>query len=151
VRPVVPVRESPAGAGIDRLVSATFVLAAVASCWLLASIDPDARGHGTHERLGLAPCSWPIQFGKPCPTCGVTTAATLVVHLSPWRALTTQPFGAALAFAGLWLAIIALLALIRRESLIARISLWPLGTLTIATIAIFLFGWATTWLTWPAR
>ena len=41
----------------------------------VGSVPPDARGHGTHERLGMLPCSWPQSLGLPCPTCGVTTAA----------------------------------------------------------------------------
>ena len=31
--------------------------------------------------------------GVPCPTCGVTTAACHLLHLQPWQALKTQPFG----------------------------------------------------------
>ncbi|MBI5850320.1 MAG: DUF2752 domain-containing protein [Planctomycetes bacterium] len=115
---------------------------------MLAGIEPDPRGHGTHEQLGLPPCGWPARYGKPCPTCGVTTAASLVVHLSPFRALWTQPFGAATALAGLVLAAFALRALVMKESLVARIALWPLGTLTIVSIAIFLLGWGWTWLRW---
>ncbi len=147
----VPVRESPAGALGDRLIAVLVVGLAVTLVWLLVQVDPDPRGHGTHERLGMPPCSWPIVYGKPCPTCGVTTAATWLVHLHPLRALATQPFGALLAAAGLYVAVVALLSLCRRESMVARIALWPVGTITIVTIASFLCGWAWTWLTWPAR
>lgn len=37
-------------------------------------LDPDPRGHGTHERLGLPPCSFVLMFGWRCPTCGMTTS-----------------------------------------------------------------------------
>lgn len=149
MRPGVPVRESPAGAIVDRVFSVLLVAAAVVFVWLLASIDPDARGHGTHERLGLPECAWPRVYGHPCPTCGVTTAATHLVHLAPIRSLTTQPFGFALALAGLLLAFLGARALVLGESFVARISLWPFGTITIVTIATFLAGWAWTWFTWP--
>jgi len=37
-------------------------------------LRPDPRGWGTHEQLGLRPCTFLILFGKPCPSCGMTTA-----------------------------------------------------------------------------
>jgi len=60
------------------------------------SLDPDPRGHGTHERLGLAPCGFRFTTGMPCPTCGVTTAFSEMVHLRLLAALVHQPFGAIL-------------------------------------------------------
>ena len=41
-------------------------------------LEPDARGHGTHEQLGLPACHARDWLGVPCPGCGVTTA---VVYL----------------------------------------------------------------------
>lgn len=40
------------------------------ACWL----EPDPRGFGTHEGLGLPPCSFKAWTGRPCPSCGMTTA-----------------------------------------------------------------------------
>jgi hypothetical protein len=38
-------------------------------------LQPDARRHyGTHEQLGLPPCTFSYLFGVPCPTCGMTTS-----------------------------------------------------------------------------
>jgi hypothetical protein len=37
-------------------------------------LDPSPRHHGTHEQLGLPPCTFWELFGRPCPTCGMTTA-----------------------------------------------------------------------------
>ena len=37
-------------------------------------LEPDPRGFGTHERLGLPPCSFRMLVGKPCPSCGMTTS-----------------------------------------------------------------------------
>ena len=56
-------------------------------------LEPDPRGHGTHEQLGLPACRARDWLGVPCPGCGVTTA---VVHLGqghPLRSFVTQPFG----------------------------------------------------------
>lgn len=38
------------------------------------SIEPDPRGFGTHERLGLPPCTFQTMFDLPCPSCGMTTS-----------------------------------------------------------------------------
>ncbi|MFQ5733941.1 MAG: DUF2752 domain-containing protein [Planctomycetaceae bacterium] len=37
-------------------------------------LSPDPRGFGTHQRLGLPPCSIRSSLGIPCPTCGMTTS-----------------------------------------------------------------------------
>jgi hypothetical protein len=39
-----------------------------------AFLRPDPRGLGTHEQCGLPPCTFRFLFGRPCPTCGMTTA-----------------------------------------------------------------------------
>lgn len=44
------------------------------------SLEPDARGFGTHQRLGLPPCSFRVMFGIPCPSCGMTTSFSNVIR-----------------------------------------------------------------------
>ncbi|MCL4206567.1 MAG: DUF2752 domain-containing protein [Pirellulaceae bacterium] len=39
-----------------------------------AWLPPDPRGFGTHQRLGLPPCSFRQLTGWRCPSCGMTTA-----------------------------------------------------------------------------
>ncbi len=39
-----------------------------------AMLEPSPLGHGTHQQLGLPPCTFWVLFGRPCPTCGMTTA-----------------------------------------------------------------------------
>ncbi len=41
---------------------------------LAYQLDPDPRGFGTHQRLGLPPCTIRTLFGIPCPSCGMTTS-----------------------------------------------------------------------------
>ena len=130
----------------DRAVAATIVLAAVAIVVPLALVDADPRGHGTHEALGMDPCDWADELGRPCPTCGVTTAATHLVHLRPLTAMWTQPFGALLAAGGLWLAAVAAWSLVRNQPFLARIALWPYGTILVGYVALLFAAWA--WTDW---
>ena len=41
---------------------------------IAAMLKPSPLGHGTHQQLGLPPCTFWVLFGRPCPTCGMTTA-----------------------------------------------------------------------------
>jgi hypothetical protein len=138
----VPVREGPAPVWFDRAVAGAFVLAAAVVVVLLARVDPDARGYGTHEQLGMAPCGWPIHYRVPCPTCGVTTAACYLVHLQPWPAVRTQPFGAWLALVGLWIAAIAAFDLLRGRAFLARVYELRLAPWLLGFTALFFASWA---------
>lgn len=41
---------------------------------LARALEPDPRGYGTHQRLGLPECTIRTVFGRPCPGCGMTTS-----------------------------------------------------------------------------
>ena len=55
--------------GLLGLASAGILLLVVA-----AKLEPDRRGYGTHEQLGLTPCFFHQWTGNVCPACGTTTA-----------------------------------------------------------------------------
>lgn len=76
-----------AWAGVGAACAAVLVIAAL--------LTPDASGLGTHRQiLHLAPCSFVLTSGLPCPTCGMTTAFAWVMHGHPLTALIVQPAGA---------------------------------------------------------
>jgi hypothetical protein len=140
-RSVIQTAESPGGPLADRLVALAVLAAAVAAVVLLAAVQPDARGLGTHEQLGMAPCSWPAAAGMPCPTCGVTTAACHVVHLQPLAALRVQPFGAVLAVFGLWLAARALWSLLTATSYLDRLVRVRYVRFLVVSVLLLLASW----------
>ena len=39
-----------------------------------AGLEPDPRGFGTHQRIGLPHCTFRVMLGVPCPSCGMTTS-----------------------------------------------------------------------------
>ncbi len=145
----VPVHEGPVAAWQDRLIATVVVAVAVFFVALLLQVPPDPRGHGTHEALGMTPCSWPIAYGMPCPACGVTTAATHLVQLQPIAAVTTQPFGVGFALTGLWAAAVAGYCLLRGKSFLAWVSLLPLARILIVGFVLWLGSWAYVYVTWP--
>lgn len=93
---------------------ASVVLGGCLGLWVVAaSLTPASAGVGTHQQLGLAPCSLLSLSGYPCPTCGMTTAFSLAVRGRFFAAFTAQPaglvfamltaFAAAQAISALWL------------------------------------------------
>lgn len=62
-----------------------------------ASVQPDPRGYGTHEQLGLTPCAFREILNIPCPTCGGTTSLAHFVR-GQWR-LSFQANSAVFVFA----------------------------------------------------
>lgn len=137
----VAVADGPTRPWIDRAFALVALAAVLALVVMLARVTPDPRGYATHEALGLTACGWPQIYGKPCPTCGVTTAACWLVHGSPFRALSTQPFGALAMATLLWIAGFALWSLARGRSFLLPFLLLPLMRGFGGTILVFLLAW----------
>ncbi len=53
----------------------SLAIGVLTSLLLLASaLVPNSSGFGTHEQLGLPPCTFQSVFGVRCPSCGMTTS-----------------------------------------------------------------------------
>lgn len=56
-------------------IGAVIALAVVLALFVIAGmLQPSPQGYGTHQQLGLPPCSSVALFGARCPACGMTTA-----------------------------------------------------------------------------
>lgn len=82
----------------------TCLLTSIGAVVLLAiarSLTPSPVGLGTHQQLGLPPCTSMLLWHNPCPACGMTTS---------WAWATRGEFAAAARsnMGGLLLAAIAL-------------------------------------------
>jgi hypothetical protein len=60
--------------GWRRLAVAAAAIGFLAPLVVARCLVPDPRGLGTHQQLGLPPCTFRVLFGRPCPACGMTTA-----------------------------------------------------------------------------
>ena len=144
----VPLADGPIAPWADRAWSLVAVAAASVAYTLLARVQPDPRGHGTHEQLGLDACGWPLAYGIPCPACGCTTAACLVVHGRIVEGFATQPFGASVAAGGLLLGAHAALCLLRGRSFVDLALRWPFWSVVGWGVLLLLASWAYTWARW---
>ncbi len=89
----------------DRLANAVwsgFFLSPIA---LATYLKPSADGFGTHQQLGLPPCTFLFMTGFPCPFCGMTTSWTHAAHGDVMTSISTQPMGFVLFVIALLLAL----------------------------------------------
>ena len=76
-----------------------FVIAA----WLDPYLpDGTPRTMETHRQLGLPACTFKEITGLPCPSCGMTTSFSLLIHGDVWNSLQANFAGTALASLGLF-------------------------------------------------
>lgn len=79
---------------IGLLIAALVVLAVLGIArWL----RPDPSGFGTHQQLGLLPCTFRSITGYGCPSCGMTTAFAWFVRGRLDASWGTNPAGCLLA------------------------------------------------------
>ncbi len=67
-----------------------------------AFLEPSPTGVGTHQQLGLPPCSFRVTMGFPCPACGMTTSWSHFVRGQFVQAAAANVGGTLLAMAAAW-------------------------------------------------
>ena len=111
-------------------------------------LSPDPRGYGTHTQLGLGACAFREMTGKPCPSCGMTTAFAWTMRgrfAESWRA---NPAGAMIAPTCLALVPWLIFASISGRTRPFRSAEGPLVGVVLAAVALALLSWAFR-LLWP--
>lgn len=124
--------------GISALVAISCIAVLAIAIWL----KPDPRGYGTHEALfGAWPCGFMLTTGLPCPTCGMTTSFSLVMHGHLVQAFVAQPAGEVLCFATIAGAVISIyITASGRAPLVNWERLGPIR-LTVGIGLLLLTGW----------
>lgn len=116
-----------------------------ASLFVVRMLEPDRHGHGTHQQLGLPPCTFVVLFGHRCPTCGGTTAWANLVRGRFVDAFSANVGGALLgllAIAALpWL----LLSAWRGHWLVGKPDSTAVAWAALAVFAVMLIEWGVRW------
>ncbi len=91
---------------LSHRLAALFVAASCLAVLCIAAwLTPSPSGFGTHEQLrlrsgaGLQSCTWLAVTGKPCMTCGMTTAFAHAANGDLISSFRSQPMGTVLAVA----------------------------------------------------
>jgi hypothetical protein len=104
-------------------------------------LQPDGRGYGTHEQLGLPTCTFLALTGIPCPSCGLTTSFAHAAHGHFYAALVAQPFGL-LAF---WLTLLSIPATLyllhRRIAFASLLRARAANRSGVVLLALYLLSW----------
>ncbi len=99
--------------------------------------DADGRPQtmASHTQLGMPPCEFYVIFRKPCPSCGLTTSFSLLLHGDILASLRANAVGTLMAL--FWLALIpwCLFVSLRGRYLWIRALepalLWAVGIFTV--------------------
>jgi len=59
---------------IVRSVAAGLAISVIVLMLIAVRLEPNPAGLGTHQQLGLPPCTMRVVFQMRCPACGMTTA-----------------------------------------------------------------------------
>jgi Protein of unknown function (DUF2752) len=125
------------------VLAAGLVLVFAAALWI-KPYDGDGQPlrQEAHRQLGLPPCKFYEMFGKPCPSCGLTTSFSLLMHGDVGASLRANPVGTLLAAFCLalipWSVLVALRGRYFWVRSLERASLWAVGVFMV----LLLIRWA---------
>jgi hypothetical protein len=96
---------------------------------------------GTHQQLGMPECSFKRFFGRPCPTCGMTTSFALLMRGDVGGSLRANAAGTLLAAALLALIPWSGWSAIRGRWLFVRAAEWWILLGLVAAVGLALLRW----------
>lgn len=124
-----------------RLVAAGLAVVLIVPMVVAATLQPDRRGFGTHQQLGLPPCTIYAVCGFRCPTCGGTTAWANLVRGRGRDALAANVGATLLGLVDLAGAAWLLLSAIRGRWFLGLPSAFCLAWVMIAVTVVTLIDW----------
>lgn len=71
---VIPPRAPHSVAWVYRLLGLLLCVLPLGLLVVASGLEPSESGLGTHQQLGLPPCTILVLFGVRCPSCGMTTS-----------------------------------------------------------------------------
>jgi hypothetical protein len=143
--PVVELADEPTSR--ERLWLAAVGLGLITVLGIARWIEPtDAQGRartqGTHQQIGLPPCTVYVLTGWPCPGCGLTTSFSHLMHGNVVHSLRANPIGTFMAtLCGLLAPWLLLSAVTGRRLGIGEYSDWSCRLIVTLVVLLFL-QWA---------
>ena len=136
-----PPYDEPAGSWLTRVFWVVAGLGSWAVLGIAAWLRPDPRGFGSHQQLGLPPCTFEALTRVPCPGCGLTTSFANMAHGHVITAFAANLMGPLLFGLTLAVAVAAPWAT-RRAFAVTRVlahpgSTWVLGLTLAAGLVTF--------------
>lgn len=129
----------------SRLLAAGAGILGLALMIAVRGLEPDPRGYGTHEQLGLSPCLLQQWTGRVCPACGTTTAWAHALRGDIRQAAAANLGGTLLCAVALVGAPWLLISAIAGRWLLVRPTLpWVLTAGTV-WLAVTLLDWLWRW------
>jgi len=104
-------------------------------------LKPDPRGLGTHQQLGLAPCTFRLVFAIRCPACGMTTSWAHLTHGQPLAALKSNVGGTLLGILAIGFGPWLLVSGIRGRWLWKPAGEWTLVVGCIVLMLVIVLDW----------
>ena len=106
-----------------------------------SQLNPSGTGLGTHQQLGLPPCSTRVLFGIRCPACGMTTSWSYFMH-GNWRLSLQSNIGGFLLAVSACIVIGVFSAAILRPGIELHRFTRPAAITAITIAAITITEWA---------
>ncbi len=123
-----------------RITAVAMTLLPITALAVAGRLEPDSRGLGTHQQLGLPPCSMRALLGIRCPSCGMTTSWAYFTRGQWQRSFQTNAGGFLLAFYAIYIARLSL-AVARSGSLPSNRSIRKLTYVTVAIGTVTVIDW----------
>ncbi len=113
----------------------------IAACLNPYFDDGSARRMETHMQMGLPQCTFKEVTNLPCPSCGMTTSFSLLIHGDVWNSLRANFAGTALATLGLFYVPWSIVSAWKGRFLLIRSLEMTLFRLSIAFMALLFGRW----------
>lgn len=120
-----------------RLVFGSFIALSFGLLGVAATLDPSPSGLGTHQQLGLPPCSMRLMLGIRCPACGMTTSWAHFMHGEWLSSIQVNIGGFLLALYVIWFSFVLAKPLWTGQAPSLEVQKW--AAICLAGIAVIAF------------
>ncbi len=136
----IPVSRVDSAAWIYRLIGWLLGVLPIGLLVVAGQLQPSSAGLGTHQQLGLPPCTMLVVFGVRCPSCGMTTSWAYFARGQLMESAAVNLGGFLLAIYSLIFAFFCVMFAIQGRVPSDAAQKW-LAVSLLAIVAVTLVGW----------